>query len=1144
MQRCPSCGEENGDRARFCSNCGAALGDAAAPAGEERKVVSVLFVDLVGFTARSDHADPEDVRATLRLYHELLKREIERFGGTVEKFIGDAVMAVFGAPVAHEDDAERAVRAALRILEAIEELNEARPELDLAVRGAVNTGEAVVALGARPEAGEGFVTGDVVNVASRLQGAAPVGGVVVGELTHRPTRDVIEYEELAPISVKGKDEPIPIWRALAARSRFGVDVEPGTSTPLIGRSGELSLLQGLFERVLRDQTPHLVTLSGEPGVGKSRLTREFRTFIDDLPDLVSWRQGRCLPYGEGITFWALGEIVKSHAGILENDGPDEAGAKLAVALEIVEDEREREWIRARLGPLIGIGDETAVAERDESFAAWRSFLEAIAATGPFVLVIEDLHWADPSMLAFVEHLADWANGVPLFVVCTARPELYEREPSWGGGKRNHTAVSLSPLSAEETAQLIAVLLDQTVLPAETQRALLDRAGGNPLYAEEFIRMLVDRGVLVRRGASWDLTAGEGDIPVPENVHALIAARLDTLPAERKALLQDAAVIGKVFWAGALAEMGNLDPGSVRAGLHELARKELLRPARRSSIEGETEYAFWHLLIRDVAYGQIPRTQRAAGHRSAAAWIEAMAGERVADNAEVLAYHYEQAIELARAAGEDTPELEKLAVRFLLMASERAMRLDVEKAFDLDGRALELTRPGEPERLQVLLGSARTASSGWTARDPRAACELALEEARAQGDRLAEGELLTILAQEAWRLGDTARQIVLVREAVEILQELPPGRELSRALRRSAAASGLAGHSARTLELVETALPIIREFGTENDLAIVLQFRGQARVDLGELSEGIADLREGLRLALESSPAGFVCAAHVNLADTVWFDEGPSRAEELYAAAIEVGERRGAVGAANWARMETMWTRFDLGRWDEVLELGDRVLEGEAQRTGQASFLVQIYQSLVRTARGALDLTGAIEDAIVLRAREIGDGQVVVPAFRLAAMNRLLHGDAGAGVAFVRELGELMSERPGFHAWLLEDSARVCLAGGATELLRELTERTSPRLLRDRNCVISARAVLAELEGDPGAALELYAGAAEGWAAFPHVFEHAHALLGAGRCLLALSREPEARERLLEARELFASLDAAPSIAETDELLARATAKSS
>ena len=315
------------------------------------------------------------------------------------------------------------------------------------------------------------------------------------------------------------------------------------------------------------------------------------------------------------------------------------------------------------------------------------------------------------MLAFVEHLADWASGVPLFVLCTARPELYEREPSWGGGTRNHTAVSLSPLSADETAQLIAVLLDQTVLPAETQRALMDRAGGNPLYAEEFIRMLVDRGVLVRHGASWELTAGEGDIPVPENVHALIAARLDTLSAERKALLQDAAILGKVFWAGALAEMGGLDEDTVRAGLHELARKELLRPARRSSIDGEAEYAFWHMLIRDVAYGQIPRAQRAAGHRAAAAWIERMAGERVAEYAEVLAHHYERAIELSRASGEDTGDLERRAVRFLLVASERATRLDVEKAIELNRRALALTTPGQPERLQVLLSVARSSIFG-------------------------------------------------------------------------------------------------------------------------------------------------------------------------------------------------------------------------------------------------------------------------------------------------------------------------------------------------------------------------------------------------------------------------------------------------
>ncbi|MEX2421081.1 MAG: AAA family ATPase, partial [Actinomycetota bacterium] len=406
-----------------------------------------------------------------------------------------------------------------------------------------------------------------------------------------------------------------VWRVVGARGRFGVDVQTEATTPLIGREHELALLRDLFRRVVGEQNPQLVTLSGEPGVGKSRLVQEFLGYVDDLPELLYWRQGRCLPYGEGITFWALAEVVKSHAGILENDTPDEASAKLSQTISaVVEEESERDWIGARLAPLVGLGEQAEAAEREESFAAWRSFLEAIAATDPFVLVIEDLHWADPAMLAFVEYLADWASGVPLFVLCTARPELYERQAGWGGGKRNHTAVSLSPLSSEETARLIAALLDRAVLPAETQTALLAKAGGNPLYAEEFIRMLVDREVLVQRGPTWELVAGEDEIPVPENVQALIAARLDTLSPERKALLHDAAVIGKVFWAGALAEMGGQDPATVREGLHELGRKELLRPARRPSIEGESEYAFWHLLIRDVAYGQIPRASRAAKHR--------------------------------------------------------------------------------------------------------------------------------------------------------------------------------------------------------------------------------------------------------------------------------------------------------------------------------------------------------------------------------------------------------------------------------------------------------------------------------------------------------------------------------------------------
>jgi class 3 adenylate cyclase len=420
-QTCPSCGEENPAHARFCLACGTPLSP-PAEAAEERKIVSVLFIDLVGFTDRSDRADPEDVRATLRPYHARVKREIERFGGTVEKFVGDGVMAVFGAPVAHEDDAERAVRAAFRIVDAIAELNEEKRELDLAVRGAVATGEAVVALNARPELGEGIVAGDVVNTAARLQNVAPVGGIVIDEPTMRVTEQSIEAEPLAPAALKGKAEPVALWQAVRARSRLGVDVEPATRTLLVGREHDVGVLRETYLRTLGESSVQLVTITGEAGVGKTRLVTELREFVDDQEEIVFWRQGRCLPYGEGITFWALGEIVKAQTGILESDGPEEAARKLDLTLEAAG--AHDEWLSAKLAPLVGLAG--SQGERAEAFVAWRRFLEALAAQRPLVLVFEDLHWADAPLLEFIEHLVDWSSGLPILVLCTARPELYAR----------------------------------------------------------------------------------------------------------------------------------------------------------------------------------------------------------------------------------------------------------------------------------------------------------------------------------------------------------------------------------------------------------------------------------------------------------------------------------------------------------------------------------------------------------------------------------------------------------------------------------------------------------------------------------------------------------------------------------------------
>jgi class 3 adenylate cyclase len=383
-------------------------------------VVTVLFCDLVGFTARFDHADPEDVRALLRPYHARLRHEIERFRGTLDKFIGDGVMAVFGAPIAHEDDPERAVRSALAILDAVEELNQGQPDLDLNVRIGITTGEAVVAADRRHSES---VVGDVVNTAARLQGVAPVGAVVIGESTFTATRQLFDYEPLPAARVKGKAESLPIWRARSARSRFGVAVDQQSTSPFLGRAAELGRLQAIYARTLNEDLVQLVTIVGEPGIGKSRLVREFRAFVDAQPELVTWRQGHCLPYGEGISFWALGEVLKAHAGVLEFDEPTVAAAKLADAVAAAVPERaERQWLEARLAPLLGLageaGEKQGSPEQTESFTAWRRFHEALAAKRPLIIVLEDLHWADDALLAFVRHLVEESSGRSM------------RKPSW------------------------------------------------------------------------------------------------------------------------------------------------------------------------------------------------------------------------------------------------------------------------------------------------------------------------------------------------------------------------------------------------------------------------------------------------------------------------------------------------------------------------------------------------------------------------------------------------------------------------------------------------------------------------------------------------------------------------------------------
>ncbi|MDX6399453.1 MAG: hypothetical protein QOF27_59, partial [Gaiellaceae bacterium] len=929
-----------------------------------------------------------------------------------------------------------------------------------------------------------------------------------------------------------KVESLPLWHATAPRRRFGVDVEPIVRTPLIGRDDDLGLLQSIYTRTLRDASVQLVTVTGEPGVGKTRLMAEFRKWVDDRPELVFWRQGRSLSYGEGITYWALGEMVKAQAGILESDAPEEVIAKLAVAVqEAAEDPSERDWLNASLAPLAGAGAAVA-GEREESFTAWRRFVEGIASQRPLILVFEDLHWADDALVAFVEHLVDWSTDVPLLVLCSARPELYERHPGWGGGKRNSNTIALSPLGADDTARLLAALLQKAVLPADTQRTLLERAGGNPLYAEEFVRMLSDRGVLTEQGELSD-----ADIPVPDSVQALIAARLDTLPPDRKALLHDGAVVGKVFWAGAVASMGDRDESFVRAGMHELARKELVRSARTSSVSDQAEYSFWHLLVRDVAYSQIPRAERARKHVAAAEWVERMAGERVTDHAELLAYHYEQALELARAASDasETSRLEEQAFRFLVLAGDRAKTLDLQKAAGYYSRALDLA-PDELERARTLLTLAAVADSG-AARGVHDARQEAYELFLRHGDELGAAEALVGLSWNAWISGSASEADRMLDEATKLLERHPPGRELSLAYRRRAGRDMMGGRAAEALLSSQQSLDLAQELGLREDFTSVLQFRGVARCDLGDVEEGLADLREALRLSLEE---GFIRGAGVgysNLGCYLWLIHGAEAGLESHDAGIAFDELRGAQGNRRWKIAETTWMLYDLGRWDEVLEATDRSLASAGSSPGQLRLVALPYKAQVLVRRGKVAEAAALVEEFVPLARDARDAQVLVPALAVAALVEQARGDLSAALGFVDEFEQSTREFSDFHrAHFLDELAPICVEAGELDLARKLVDSIRMTAGRAGHSLVGAQAVLTEADGDPRTALGLFEEAAKRWSEYGNVLGHALALLGSARCLLALGRRTEATPVLHQARDLFAGLEAAPAIAEVDALL--------
>jgi class 3 adenylate cyclase/tetratricopeptide (TPR) repeat protein len=946
---CPSCGHENADDARFCSQCATSLAPDAVR--EERKVVTCLFCDLVGFTARAERMDPEDVRRLLQPYHARVRSELERHGGTVEKFIGDAVMAVFGAPIAHEDDPERAVRAALSIRDALAE------EGELEVRIGITTGEALVALDARPDAGEGMASGDVVNTAARLQTAAPTNGILVDETTFRASERAIEYGEPRSIEAKGKAEPIAVREVEKARAR--VSVERVGGAPLVGREQEVTLLRETLARVIREREPQLVTLVGVPGIGKSRLVYElFQTIETGHHGLVYWRHGRSLPYGEGVTFWALGEMVKAQAGVLESDSSEQAAEKLRAAVDrFVVEPADAAWVERHLRPLAGL--ETAEARtddrRDEAFAAWRRYIDAIADDRPLVLVFEDLHWADDALLDFVAYLVDRAGGVPVLIVCTARPELLTRRADWGGGKVNSSTLLLTPLSEEETTKLLHALLGRSALDAEIQTRLLEHAGGNPLYAEEFTRMVTSRPT---------------DVVLPETVQGIIAARLDTLPADEKELLQDAAVIGRVFWLGALGK----ERWELEERLHSLARNEFVTRNRRSSVAGEDEYAFRHALVRDVAYEQIPRTERASKHRRTAEWIESLG--RIEDHAEMLAHHYAAALEYARASGQESGSLTEEGRHAFREAGARAFSLS---AFAAAARYYALaveSWPHDDERPTLLFELARTYHVSGDEKQQRS-LEDARDAALAAGRLELAAEADALLAELWWFRGDREACDRHLERARASVQDLPssPGKAL--VLSQVSRYRMLAGADEEAIRIGEAALAMADELGLVEVQVQALVNIGTSRANMGDAS-GVEDLERAVAMAVAAGSSS-VARAYNNLAVSVWILGDLRRGRQLMEVAVAHAERLGLASLLRFSRNVQHWLLAREGHWDTALPYIDEFVAAcEAGEPHYHEGGMRLRRAVMRLARD--DAQGALDDVrkIVPLARSAGDPQQRIP----------------------------------------------------------------------------------------------------------------------------------------------------------------------
>jgi class 3 adenylate cyclase/tetratricopeptide (TPR) repeat protein len=1133
---CASCGSENPPGKRFCGDCGAPL-EAAAPAApaareapvSERRLVTVLFADLVGFTPLSESRDPEEVRELLSRYFDTARRLIGLYGGTVEKFIGDAVMAVWGTPVATEDDAERAVRAGLDLIAAVTALGDDVNAPELRARVGVLTGEAAVSLGA---SGEGMVAGDLVNTASRVQSVAEPGTLLAGEATRRAAERTIVFADAGLHELKGKSEPVQLWRALriVAGAR-GQLKSAGLEAPFVGRERELRLVKELFHASADERKAHLVSVTGIAGIGKSRLAWEFYKYFDGIAELVWWHRGRCLSYGEGVTYWALADMVRMRCRVAEDETEETGVEKVrATLVEHILDDDERAFVEPRLLQLLGwAGDEGG--ERQQLFAAWRLFFERMSDSNPVVLVFEDLQWADSSLLDFIEYLLEWSRSHRLFVMTLARPELLERRPTWGAGQRAFTSTYLEPLPATAMEELLHGLVPG--MPTAVVEEVLARSEGIPLYAVETVRMLLDRGLIVEDGASYRVVGEIATLDVPETLHALIAARLDGLDEDERMLVQDAAVLGKTFSSSLLARVAARGEDDVERLLAALVRKEVLTIQADPRSPEHGQYGFLQDLVRRVAYETLSRRERKLRHVAAAEQIGAALGEE--DVPEVIAAHLVAAVEAAPDA-DDSAAIRQRAGRIYVLAGDRAARLAAAgEAQHFYEQAAELTDESG-ERAKLVDRAGRMAYVAAKIDESTALLERARASYDDLGDEVAKALVDAQLANIEFSQGNPQDAAARIAPALEAIERVGSAEDVA------ALAAQLGRFLVFTREFddavphLERALALAEEHDLHETFAHALNSKAVLMLYRGRSRESRLLVEGALAVALDHDLHDAALRAFNNVVAQDWYGENWHRALSTLERALDYARR---TGERQWEVSFTAGSVGPLdmsGRWDEALQ---RVADAEPFVSTEFARGLMLWGVFTHARRGdvaaARHLIERHADIAASGNPEFAAGYLGLKAIVLGA-----EGDPAAAL----ETAQSALARRGIDAgaWWIEFLALDAAAASTDPdgITRILAAADKARVGKPTRCVLAQHARLrARLpEHDPLAEL----------AAAERLFQEAEApfYVAAVQTELAehlgvAGRPDEARELLTAARETFAHLRAAPWLERVDAALEREAA---